>query len=88
MVGLYAPWAIFVPAIHEAGEISDVRFTKRKEGQRKDIERSFGVLQARFASLTSDNYPWYIGDNINSSMVCVIFRNMLIRMNETGCFTQ
>lgn len=54
--GIYPPSAIFVPPIHDADEASELRFTKRQEGQRKDIERAFGVLQSRFAILRHEDY--------------------------------
>lgn len=34
--------------LHRAREVDALRFTHRQETVKKDIERCFGVLQARF----------------------------------------
>jgi hypothetical protein len=51
MDGIYPPWACFVQTIHEAQEEKKNHFAKMQEGARKDVERAFGVLQARWEIL-------------------------------------
>jgi hypothetical protein len=47
--GIYPPWSCFVQTIHEATDEKRKHFSSRQEAMRKDVERCFGVLQARFA---------------------------------------
>lgn len=51
--GIYPNWPIFVKPLHHPGNYDEAYFTKRQEDVRKDIERFFGVLQARFCVLRS-----------------------------------
>ena len=45
--GIYPAWAYFVHSIHEpVGDMKE-HFAKCQEDARKDVERAFGVLQAR-----------------------------------------
>lgn len=52
------------------------------------MERVFGVLQSIFSILRRKEYRWFKGDIIDSSKVCVTSHNMLIRINENGCFAE
>ncbi|XP_021837079.2 uncharacterized protein [Spinacia oleracea] len=47
--GIYPKWATFIPAIKHPQTGKHKLFTKKQESYRKDVERVFGVLQARFA---------------------------------------
>jgi hypothetical protein len=47
--GIYPQWSCFVQTIHEPSDEKRAHFAKRQEACRKDLERCFGVLQARFA---------------------------------------
>ena len=47
--GIYPPWSYFVQTIHEPTDEKRAHFAKCQEAYRKDVERCFGVLQARFA---------------------------------------
>jgi hypothetical protein len=42
--GIYPDWSIFVKTIREPADVKNIRFAKRQEGCRKDVECSFGVL--------------------------------------------
>lgn len=46
--GIYHEWAIFVESIRNGAEKKETSFSSAQEGGRKDIERAFGVLVARF----------------------------------------
>ena len=46
---IYPEWATFVKTISRPQEDKRKLFAKYQEGQRKDVERAFGVLQAHFA---------------------------------------
>ena len=47
--GIYPNWATIVQSISHPQELTHEFFTKKHESYRKDVERTFGVLQARFA---------------------------------------
>ena len=81
--GIYPPWACFVQPIHEPiGEMKE-HFTKCQEGARKDVERAFGVLQARFEILKNPVRQWDLQTIENIMMACIIMHNMIIE-DEQG----
>jgi len=45
--GIYPQWSYFLQTIHEVQEEKKKHFAKMQEGVKKDVERAFGVLQAR-----------------------------------------
>jgi hypothetical protein len=47
--GIYPPWSVFVKTISNPQNKKEAEFARMQEACRKDIERVFGVLQARFA---------------------------------------
>jgi hypothetical protein len=47
--GIYLSWAMFVKAFQSLQENKKVHFTREQEALRKDVERSYGVLQSHFA---------------------------------------
>ncbi|RYR08528.1 hypothetical protein Ahy_B05g076262 isoform D [Arachis hypogaea] len=46
--GIYPEWVTFVKSISKPQGEKRKLFAQYQEGQRKDVERAFGVLQARF----------------------------------------
>ena len=49
--GIYPEWACFVQSLSEPGNEAEILFSKLVDAIRKDIERAFGILQARFKIL-------------------------------------
>ena len=47
--GIYPKWVIIVQSISHPQELAHEFFAKKHESYRKDVERAFRVLQARFA---------------------------------------
>jgi hypothetical protein len=56
--GIYSTWATFVKRYSNPQGNKKVHFTKAQEGVRKDVERAFGVLQARFAMVRGPARFW------------------------------
>ncbi|XP_071685104.1 uncharacterized protein [Lolium perenne] len=76
--GIYPEWATFVKTIPNPMVQKKKEFAQAQEGARKDIERAFGVLQARFAIVRGPARFWdqeTLGDIMTA---CVIMHNMII----------
>lgn len=86
--GIYPEWPIFVRPIHDAPTIGEQCYSKAQEAIRKDIERFFGVIQARFHVLRKDNESWDVEKVVLTTNVCCILHNLLIRMMQSGAFDE
>ncbi|KAK1626794.1 hypothetical protein QYE76_001109 [Lolium multiflorum] len=53
--GIYPPWATLVKTIRNPTSEQEARFAKEQEAARKDVERAFGILQARCAIVERDD---------------------------------
>ena len=76
--GIYPRYACFVKTFPRPQTRMQKLFASAQEAKRKDIERAFGILQARFHILTSGCLLW---DRQAMKMViktCVILHNMII----------
>jgi hypothetical protein len=56
--GIYPEWAKFLKTIRNSKSSAEAEFGKAQEAARKDIERAFRVLQARFAIVRDPNQFW------------------------------
>ena len=61
----------------------EATFTRAQESARKDIERAFGVLQARFAIVRGPARFWDKKTRVNIMKCCVILHNMILE-DERG----
>ena len=81
--GIYPKWATFVKPIVSPTGKKEQDFHAAQAAARKDVERTFGILQAQFAIVRGparfweQEILWYI------MMACVIMHNMIIE-NERG----
>ncbi|XP_074291955.1 uncharacterized protein LOC141618775 [Silene latifolia] len=76
--GIYPGWATFVKSIN-APQIQKHRlFAARQESCRKDVERAFGVLQARFAFIKRPCLLWDPVMMGKVLMACIIMHNMIV----------
>ena len=76
--GIYPKWATFVKTIPLPQGPKNKLFAERQESVRKDVERAFGVLQARFAIIRG---PARLMDQREIGIVmraCVILHNMIV----------
>ena len=78
--GIYLPWACFVQPIHELQRAIKEHFPKCQEAMRKDVERAFGILQARWEIVKNLVWQW---DWANIMMAFIIMHNMIIE-DEQG----
>ncbi|XP_057760075.1 uncharacterized protein LOC130980406 [Arachis stenosperma] len=66
-------------------------FAQYQEGQRKDVERAFGVLQARFTIIRGPARFWKKKKLANIMRACIILHNMIVedeRDSYAGNFAQ
>jgi hypothetical protein len=67
-----------VKTIRNPKNRAEAKFAKAQEASQKDIERAFGVLQARFAIVQGPSHFWD-KDTLHDIMTtCVILHNMII----------
>jgi hypothetical protein len=82
--GIYPNWPTFVKAIRHPYEQKKVYFTQMQASCRKDIERAFGVLQARWAVLRGPTYGWDRNRLTQIITACIIMHNMIVE--DEGAF--
>ncbi|KAL9676081.1 hypothetical protein QQ045_004294 [Rhodiola kirilowii] len=76
--GIYPEWATFVKTIPRPQGEKRKLFSKYQEGQRKDVERAFGVLQSRFAIIRGPARFWDKADLAKIMRACIILHNMIV----------
>jgi hypothetical protein len=76
--GIYPVWATFVKTIQTPEYRKEAHFSKAQEACPKDIERAFGVLQARFSIVRGLARFWDKNTLRNIMTCCVILHNMII----------
>ncbi|CDF32582.1 unnamed protein product [Chondrus crispus] len=76
--GIYPSWAIFMKTIKDNTAKKEEAFAKAKEAIRKDIERAFRVLVARFHILQNPSRLWKGSDVSNVMVACIILHNMIV----------
>ena len=76
--GIYPKWATIVQSISHPQGLAHEFFAKKHESYRKDVERAFWVLQARFAIIQGPTRFWYHEDLTFIMKVCIILHNKII----------
>jgi hypothetical protein len=80
---IYLPWSIFLQPIHEPQGEKKEHYSKLQAAARKDVERAFGVLQARFDIVKNPCRLWDMGTIHNIMMGCILIHNMVVE-DEMG----
>ncbi|KAM2357592.1 hypothetical protein ACFX1X_006547 [Malus domestica] len=75
---IYPKWATLVQAIPNPRNDAKKLFTLHQEAYRKDVERAFGILQARWKIISEPVRGWS-RENLDSIMMsCIILHNMIV----------
>ncbi|XP_021734051.1 putative nuclease HARBI1 [Chenopodium quinoa] len=82
--GINPKWATFIPAIKHPQTGKHKLFTKKQESYRKDVERAFGVLQARFTIIRQPSLAWSTEILWKIVMACIIMHNMIVEDERDG----
>ena len=76
--GIYPSWSTFVKTIPCPQGNKKKHFAAAQESARKDVERAFGVLQARFAIVRRPARFWDQKVLKNIMTACIIMHNMIV----------
>ncbi|XP_028062903.1 uncharacterized protein LOC114266214 [Camellia sinensis] len=76
--GIYPQWSTFVKTIPSLQGNKKKLFAAAQEATRKDVERAFGVLQARFAIVRRPARFWNTKMLKYIMKACIILHNMII----------
>ncbi|XP_057773379.1 uncharacterized protein LOC131021087 [Salvia miltiorrhiza] len=76
--GIYPEWRCFVKSPSMATNPKEARFKKMQESARKDVERAFGVLQARWGIIRCPARNWYVEHLKDIMLCCIILHNMIV----------
>ncbi|XP_028088142.1 uncharacterized protein LOC114288750 [Camellia sinensis] len=74
---IYPQWATFVKIIPRPQGKKNKHFAEAQEVYGKDVERAFGVLQARFAIVCGPTQPWDLQTLKDIMKACIILHNMI-----------
>ncbi|CAA7039289.1 unnamed protein product [Microthlaspi erraticum] len=86
--GIYPAWATFIPTIKIPVNPKQKLFAKLQEAFWKDVERAFGVLQARFAIIKN---PALCMDKVKIEKImraCIILHNMIVEDERDGDYDE
>ncbi len=81
--GIYPDWATLIKGVHEPLNEQQKLFTLKQSEYRKDVERAFGVLQAKFKFVKGPARLWFVEDLKRIMSCCVILHNMAVE-DERG----
>ncbi|KAL3639299.1 hypothetical protein CASFOL_017206 [Castilleja foliolosa] len=85
--GIYPKWPVFVQSIQMPQGNKQQCFAKQQESCRKDVERAFGVLQARFAIVRQPARTWDLEVLGKIMRACIILHNMIVE-DERDSYTR
>ena len=76
--GIYPRWSTFVKSVPHPHSEKEKHFAKCQEGCRKDVERCFGILQARWAIVRAAARLFDVEALRSVMMTCIILHNMIV----------
>ncbi|XP_047964926.1 uncharacterized protein LOC125209371 [Salvia hispanica] len=75
---IYPRWTVFVKTIRCPLEEKKIFFAGRQEAVCKDLERAFGVLQARWAAVKGPTHLWNPDCIVDVLYVCIIMHSVIV----------
>ena len=76
--GIYPKWATLIQAPRKPGPMKERHFKMRQESVRKDVERAFGVLQARWHIISQSARSHSVVKLGSIMKCCIIMHNMIV----------
>ncbi|KAG2299831.1 hypothetical protein Bca52824_036303 [Brassica carinata] len=84
---IYPKWTTFIQSIRLPQGKTHSLFAKTQESVRKDVERAFGVLKARFSVVKNPSKLCDKEKIANNMRACIIIHNMIVE-DERSSFTR
>lgn len=81
--GIYPKWLCFVQTVSHPITIKEKLMASKQRGARKDVERAFGVLQARWHKLRRPSGFWTLHTMQKVVRCCVILHNVMVEYRDT-----
>ncbi|XP_071701568.1 uncharacterized protein [Rutidosis leptorrhynchoides] len=79
--GIYPTWAAFVKGFSSAVDEKRSYFTKKQASARKDVERTFGILQGRWHILQQPARSYEVNIMRQLMYTCIVLHNIIIEDN-------
>jgi len=76
--GIYPEWAVFVKPLPGAYTNQTEHYNTLQSAARKDVERAFGVLQARWHIIAAPCRLWSSMAMVDVMRACITMHNMII----------
>ena len=76
--GIYPKWPTFVKTFNRPADEKQSLFAQKQESARKDVERAFGVLQARWNIIKAPARQWFMENMVDIMYTCIILHNMIV----------
>ncbi|XP_022003939.1 uncharacterized protein LOC110901416 [Helianthus annuus] len=77
--GIYPSWSVFVKLIPYPHEVDQKKFKRQHEAARKDIERAFGVLKAKWGVLSRPMRARSVKKIRSVVYTCIILHNIILK---------
>lgn len=83
---IYQDWTLFIKPIKNVTDVKEHTLIENQEAAPKEVERFLGVKKARFKILRREQRSWEMDDIVAIENACVIFHNLMVRMQQNGDF--
>ena len=83
---IYQKWATLIQTITFPNGKKEKNFAKHQEAARKDVERAFGILQARWSIIKQPSRLWDQRELHYIMKACIIMHNMIVEDERDSIF--
>lgn len=80
--GIYPGYSIFAHTVIFPKNVKERCLSRHQEGRRKDVQRAFGVLQARWNKVTQPARFWTVEKMDLIVRACLILHNAMVKKRE------